>query len=52
MSPAQAITTSGSTPSSLLALRQMPMPLVQCAIASSMVMYCRCFCLSETITLM
>ena len=32
--------------------RQMLMPLVQCAMASSMVMYCRCFCLSQTMTLM
>ena len=30
MSPAQAMTTSGSAPSSLLAKSQMPMPLVQC----------------------
>ena len=30
MSPQQAITTSGSTPWSLLAHSQMPMPAVQC----------------------
>src|ERR1035437_5168048 len=35
-SPAQAITTSGSPPSSLLAHFQMPIPAVQCLIAASM----------------
>jgi len=34
-SPAQASTTSGSSPSSLLAQGQMPAPWVQCRIASS-----------------
>ena len=38
--------------SSLLAQSQMPMPLVQCSMALSMGRYCRCFCLSETMTLM
>ena len=38
-------------PSSLLASDQMPRPLVQCWMASSIVKYCRCFCLSATITL-
>ena len=52
MSPAQAITTSGSCPWSVLAFAQMPSPLVQWAIASSMLRYCRWFCLSDTITLM
>ena len=51
-SPQEAITTSGSTPSSLLARFQMPMPLAQWMTASSMVMNCMCFCLSATITLM
>src|SRR5437667_8203594 len=51
MSPALAITTSGSEPWSLLALFQMLRPLVQWPIASSMVKYCRCFCLSQTMTL-
>ena len=50
-SPQEAMTTSGSWPSSLLARRQMPMPLAQCTIASSMVVNCMCFCLSATITL-
>ena len=52
MSPAQAITTSGSVPASLLTGGQMLMPLVQWMMACSMVMYCKCDCLSETITLM
>ena len=50
-SPQDAITTSGSTPSSLLARGQMPKPLAQCTIASSIVVNCRCFCLSQTMTL-
>ena len=38
MSPAEAITRSGSPPSSLLAQSQMPMPLVQWLIAACMSM--------------
>ena len=52
MSPQPTITTSGSEPWSVLAQSQMPMPLVQCLMALSMSRYCRCFCLSETMTLM
>jgi hypothetical protein len=51
-SPHEAMTTSGSTPSSLLARRQIPIPLAQCVIASSMVVNCMWSCLSATITLM
>ena len=51
-SPQQARTTSGSSPASVLARRQMPRPLVQWTMASSMVVNCRCFCLSATMTLM
>ena len=51
MSPQLAMTTSGSAPWSLLAQSQMPMPLVQCSIAASMSRYCRCDCLSATMTL-
>ena len=40
-SPQQAMTTSGSEPWSLLAKRQMPMPLAQWTTASSMVANCR-----------
>ena len=39
ISPAEAITRSGSLPWSLLAQSQMPMPFVQCVIASSMFRY-------------
>ena len=35
-SPPHATTTSGSSPASLLAHSQMPMPLVQCMTAASM----------------
>ena len=51
-SPHAASTTSGSSPASVLARAQMPMPLAACVMASSMVMNCRCFCLSATMTLM
>ena len=50
MSPQLAITRSGSAPWSLLAQSQMPMPLAQWRVAASASRYCRCFCLSETIT--
>ena len=51
-SPQEAITTSGSSPASVLARDQMPMPFAQWTMASSMVVNCRCFCLSATMTLM
>ena len=50
-SPAHAITTSGSPPSSLLAQSQMPMPRSQCRIAASMSSHCGAGCLPATITL-
>ena len=50
-SPQQAITTSGSPPRSLLAHSQMPMPAVQCLIASSIVSHCGAGCLPATMTL-
>ena len=46
-----ANTTSGSPPRSVLAHSQMPMPLVQWTIASSMVRYCSAGCLPATMTL-
>ena len=36
----------------VLARSQMPMPFAQCTMASSIVVNCRCFCLSATMTLM
>ena len=39
-SPAQAITTSGSLPRSLLAHSQMPIPAVQCLMPASMSSHC------------
>jgi hypothetical protein len=45
-------TTSGSWPWSVLAQPQIPIPRVQCAIASSIVRYCSAGCLPEMITLM
>jgi hypothetical protein len=50
-SPQQAMTTSGSPPSSLLAHSQMPSPAVQCLIASSMSSHCSSGCLPATMTL-
>ena len=50
-SPAQAITTSGSLPRSLLAHSQMPIPAVQCLTAASMSSHCGDGCLLATITL-
>ena len=50
-SPAQAITTSGSCPSSLLAQRQIEAPAAQWSIASAMGRYCKWGCLSATIRL-
>ena len=50
-SPAQAMTTSGSLPISLLAHSQMPMPDVQCLIAASIFSDCGEGCLPATITL-
>ncbi len=40
-SPAQAITTSGSAPESLLAHSQIPIPFAQCVIAASRSRYGR-----------
>ena len=51
MSPAQAITTSGSPPSSLLAKSQIPMPRVQWRIASSIDSQFGAGCLPATMTL-
>ena len=50
-SPAQAITTSGSLPLSLLAKSQMPMPRVQCRTACSMDSQFGAGCLPATMTL-
>ena len=51
-SPAQASTMSGSSvPSSLPAHSQIEAPFAQCSIASSMVRYCSCGCLSITMRL-
>lgn len=47
-SPAQARTTSGSPPASLLAHGQMPMPAVQCLIAASMSSHCGEGCFPAT----
>ncbi len=51
ISPHDAMTMSGSSPRSVLNCGQMPAPLVQCSMASSIDRYCRCSCLSDTITL-
>jgi hypothetical protein len=50
-SPADAMTTSGTAPRSLLAHSQMPMPAVQCLMAASRSRYCRAGCLPATMTL-
>ena len=50
MSPAHAMTTSGSCVPALLAQSQMPMPRVQCRIASSIGRYWSAGCLPATIT--
>ena len=44
------MTTSGSTPASVLAHDQIPMPLVLCSTASSIVRYCSAGCLPATMT--
>ena len=49
-SPAQAMTTSGTPPWSLLAQLQMPMPTLQCRTAASMSSHCGAGCLPATIT--
>ena len=51
VSPQQASTASGSAPWSLEAHCQMPMPWVQCLMASSMVSHWGRGCLEATITL-
>lgn len=51
-SPAQVITMSGSSPWSLLAHAQMPMPTVQCLIAASMSSHCGAGCLPAMMTLL
>src|SRR5882724_12163031 len=51
ISPAHAITTSGSPSLSLLAHSQMPMPAVQCLMAASMSRYCSAGCFPATMTL-
>ena len=51
MSPAEAMTTSGSPPSSLLAKSQIPIPRVQWRIASSIVSQLGLGCLPATMTL-
>ena len=50
-SPAQAMTTSGSLPRSLLAHSQIPIPAVQCLTAWSIVSHCGDGCLLATTTL-
>ena len=51
VSPQQAITTSGSSPQSLLAHSQIPIPCVQCLTACSMVSHWQLGCLEATIAL-
>jgi len=50
-SPQLAMTTSGSWSWSLLAQSHIPAPFVQCAVAASISRYCKCTCLSATMTL-
>ena len=45
-----SVAKPGSTPGSILARFQMLSPLVQWPMASSMDLYLRCFCLTETMT--